>query len=185
VERQIAQAALLRDPEGVAVEVIARSGSQPEAHHMRIVVNDLAGTIDWYSALGYRRSDDMILTPATELWRGDSDHEIVEEVAIDCHRRTARTPISSPDGPGRRRKGLRTECRPITASTAWALAVDSVADAYEALRGAGMATYRPYTFPLPGTPIADGLMILFLRDPNGIVVELVQRPRAHFRPSAR
>lgn len=45
----------------------------------------------------------------------------------------------------------------------------------------GMATYPPYTFPLPGTPIEDGLTILFLRDPDDIVVELVQRPRSFFR----
>ncbi|MCU1345876.1 MAG: hypothetical protein JWL70_2142 [Acidimicrobiia bacterium] len=59
--------------------------------------------------------------------------------------------------------------------------MDSVPEAYDALRTAGMATYPPYTFPLPGTPIDDGLTILFLRDPNGIVIELVQRPRSFFR----
>jgi catechol 2,3-dioxygenase-like lactoylglutathione lyase family enzyme len=180
LERRTARAALLRDPEGVAVEVIGADIAQPEAHHMRIVVNDMARTVDWYSALGYTASNELILIPASELWEGDADHAITGEVAMvgtdDPTYANIFTTWSGPppDGPaygGPTHSGLYR----------MALAVDDVPEAYDALRRAGMATYPPYTFPLPGTPIGEGLTILFLRDPNGIVVELVQRPRSFFK----
>jgi catechol 2,3-dioxygenase-like lactoylglutathione lyase family enzyme len=62
-----------------------------------------------------------------------------------------------------------------------AIAVDDVHAAYASLREAGIAKQPPYTFHLPGTPLTDGLTIIFLRDPDGILVELVERPRQFFR----
>ncbi|MCU1345875.1 MAG: hypothetical protein JWL70_2141 [Acidimicrobiia bacterium] len=82
LERRSNNAALLRDPEGVAVEVLSQPAGEPEAHHMRIVVNDLSRTVDWYSALGYTTANELILSPAAELWEGDNEHAIVEEVAM-------------------------------------------------------------------------------------------------------
>jgi catechol 2,3-dioxygenase-like lactoylglutathione lyase family enzyme len=41
----------------------------------------------------------------------------------------------------------------------------------------GVPRVPPYTFQLPGTKLTDGLTILFIRDPDGILVELVERPR--------
>jgi hypothetical protein len=61
------------------------------------------------------------------------------------------------------------------------MAVDDVHEAYAALRAEKLATQPPYTFQLPGTKITEGLTILFIREPNGILVELVNRPRGFFR----
>jgi hypothetical protein len=44
----------------------------------------------------------------------------------------------------------------------------------------GVPRVPPYTFQLPGTKLTDGLTILFIRDPDGILVELVDRPRKLF-----
>ena len=60
-----------------------------------------------------------------------------------------------------------------------AMAVDDVHAAYETLLEAGVPRVQPYTFQLPGTKLTNGLTILFIRDPDGILVELVDRPRGH------
>jgi hypothetical protein len=41
----------------------------------------------------------------------------------------------------------------------------------------------PVWCPLPGTKI-DGLYIAFLRSPDGVVFEFVERPLKHFSPPA-
>lgn len=178
--RRTGRATLLRDPEGVAVEVVGGDGDRPEARHMRIVVGDMARTVDWYGALGFTTSPAAVVVPAADLWEGDGDHAVSAEVAMvgtdDPTYANVFTTWSGPppDGPA---YGAPTH----SGLYRMALAVDDVPTAYESLRRAGMATYPPYTFPLPGTPIDGGLTILFLRDPDGIVVELVQRPRSQFR----
>lgn len=178
--RRTARAALLRDPEGVAVEVVGEDGDAARAHHMRIVVKDLARTTDWYSTLGFTSSEAMLLVPAGELWDGDAEHAVTAEAAMvatddptyaNIFTTWSGPPPSGPPYGSPAHNGLYR----------MALAVDDVPSAFDVLRGAGLATYPPYTFPLPGTPIGEGLTILFLRDPDGIVVELVQRPRAFFR----
>jgi hypothetical protein len=62
-----------------------------------------------------------------------------------------------------------------------AMAVDDATSAWEALREEGLAIQPPYAFQLPGTKLAGGLTILLVRDPDAILVELVERPRSHFR----
>jgi len=47
-----------------------------------------------------------------------------------------------------------------------------------------VAVQPPYTFAMPGTKITEGLTILFIRDPDGILVELVERSRSHFAYTA-
>ena len=58
-----------------------------------------------------------------------------------------------------------------------AMAVDDIHATHAALLAAGATRQPPYTFQLPGTKLTDGLTILFIRDPDGILVELVDRPR--------
>jgi hypothetical protein len=54
-----------------------------------------------------------------------------------------------------------------------ALAVDDVRAAYEA-RADTVQIKAPEYVPLPGTPL-DGLWVSFLRDPDGVTIELVER----------
>ena len=58
-----------------------------------------------------------------------------------------------------------------------AMAVDDINATFSALDQAGVARQRPYTFQLPGTKLTDGLTMMFIRDPDGILIELVDRPR--------
>jgi catechol 2,3-dioxygenase-like lactoylglutathione lyase family enzyme len=57
-----------------------------------------------------------------------------------------------------------------------ALAVDDVAAARAELAAVLPDVPEPIYVPLPGTKLG-GVMVLFLTDPDGVVVELVERPR--------
>ena len=63
------------------------------------------------------------------------------------------------------------------------MAVDDVRESAKRFRAEGLAGYAPFHFALPGTKISEGLTILFFRDPDGIVGELVERPRSFFEKS--
>lgn len=58
-----------------------------------------------------------------------------------------------------------------------AMAVDDVHVAFDSLLEMGVARQSVYTFQLPGTKLTNGLTMMFIRDPDGILVELVDRPR--------
>jgi catechol 2,3-dioxygenase-like lactoylglutathione lyase family enzyme len=180
LQRRAQSVALLRDPEGVWVEVYERQGTEAEAHHMRLVVNDLARTMDWYSNLGFNVSPDAIVVPGVELWEGDSEHALTAEAAmVGTDDPTYSLIFTTWSGPPP--TGPSYGAHFHNGVYRFAVAVDDVYEAYEQLRAGGVAIHPPYTFQLPGTPIAEGLTILFIRDPNGVLVELVQRPRAIFR----
>ena len=62
----------------------------------------------------------------------------------------------------------------------FALAVDDVRASYETLaESAAYVIEAPRYVPLPGTPLG-GLWISFLKDPDGVVVELIERPRSSY-----
>jgi catechol 2,3-dioxygenase-like lactoylglutathione lyase family enzyme len=174
--KRTGEAALLRDPEGVWVEVFA--GSESEARHMRVVVNDLARTVDWYANLGFTDQPDLVR--GAELWDGEGEHSITAETAmVGTDDPTYGLLFTTWSGPPP--VGPSYGAHFHNGLYRFAVAVDDVREAYEALRDGGVAVNPPYTFQLPGTPIADGLTILFIRDPDGILVELVQRSRSIFR----
>ncbi|MCU1346312.1 MAG: lactoylglutathione lyase [Acidimicrobiia bacterium] len=176
VVKRLGDALLLRDPEGVAVEVFA--GAESEARHMRVMVKDLARTLDWYANIGYTPNPEAL--QGTELWEGDGEHSITGEAAVAgtddptyslIFNTWSGPPPIGPSYGAHFHNGLYR----------FAVAVDDVHEAYNALRAGGIATNPPYTYQLPGTKITEGLTILFIRDPDGILVELVQRPRSIFK----
>jgi catechol 2,3-dioxygenase-like lactoylglutathione lyase family enzyme len=61
-----------------------------------------------------------------------------------------------------------------------ALAVEDVQAARGALTGSGWSMPEPVHIPMPDTP-TGGFTVLFLRDPDGVVVEFVHRPRSSVR----
>jgi catechol 2,3-dioxygenase-like lactoylglutathione lyase family enzyme len=174
------RAALLRDPQGVAVEVVEGAVEQTEASHQRIVCADVDLSVAWYTELGFEVAAQGPAVTGAELWAGDADHAIDKEV-----------PVVGPDDPSFSLVLTHwTGPDPIGPSYAMpfhqglyrmAIAVDDATAAYEALRATGIAKQPPYTFAMPDTPITAGLTILFIRDPDGILVELVERPRSYFR----
>jgi catechol 2,3-dioxygenase-like lactoylglutathione lyase family enzyme len=165
---------LLRDPEGVAVEVTAADGPT-QARYLRIVVSDLDRTLAWWGQLGYAPGT-LFTPPAAEIWPGADGHAVTAEQAM--------VPTDDPsfgivfttwDGPP-----------PVGPTYAMpyhqglyrmAMAVDDVHAAYAALMVLGIPRQPTYTFAMPGTKLTHGLTILFIRDPDGILVELVDRPR--------
>jgi len=177
--KTLEQGLLLRDPEGLAVEVVAGAGDRAEAHHMRLVCADLDRSVEWYENIGMKPAPQAVVVAGNELWEGDAEHTLEREVGVvAADDPTYSLILSSWTGPP-----------PIGPSYAMpfhqglyrmAIAVDDVHAAYESLRREGIAKQPPYTFTLPGTPLTNGLTILFIRDPDGVLVELVERPRSEF-----
>jgi catechol 2,3-dioxygenase-like lactoylglutathione lyase family enzyme len=180
IMRRTAQAVLVRDPEGVAVELVGAGTDRPEAHHVRVVCADVERSVAWYEQIGMAAVGDDGATPGFDLWEGDGDHELTREVAMTATDDPTFSLILSgwtgpaPAGPSYAMPFHQGLYR-------LAIAVDDVSAAYRALRDVGVARQPPYTFALPGTPLSGGLTILFIRDPDGVLVELVERPRSHFR----
>jgi catechol 2,3-dioxygenase-like lactoylglutathione lyase family enzyme len=172
------QRLLLRDPERLWVEVYAGAVERPEQRHLRVVVGDLDATTAWWGLLGFTEGDPPPV-PGPELWPHTDGRTITAErplVATDDRTLSVlltRWSGPEPEGPSYGAPFHQGLYR-------FALAVDDVWAAYETLRAQGLTAQPPCTFQLPGTKLTDGLTILFLRDPNGILVELVHRPRAHF-----
>jgi catechol 2,3-dioxygenase-like lactoylglutathione lyase family enzyme len=166
---------LFRDPEGVAIEVI-RADGPTEARHLRIVCSDLERTMAWWSQLGFSESPGLVALPGNQVWPDHEQHAISAECGMvatdDPTFGVIFTTWSgpSPTGP--------TYAVPYHQGIyRMAMAVDDVHAAYESLMTLGIPRQPPYTFQLPGTKLTDGLTILFIREPDGILVELVDRPR--------
>jgi len=132
-------------------------------------VTDLDASVAWYERLGFTakatarsaEADDAVLSYASMVTEGDPSFSL------------ELTQWEDPKGTG------------VAASPAYhrglyriALGVDDVNAAYETL--ADRSLHAPEFVQLPGTRLG-GVTVLFLRDPDGVVVELVGRPRSHMR----
>jgi catechol 2,3-dioxygenase-like lactoylglutathione lyase family enzyme len=163
-------AARTTDLDGVAIELTERPGEAPVFSHLRINVTDLDASVAWYERLGFTakaqersaETGDAVLSYASMVTDGDPSFSL------------ELTQWEDPKGTG------------VASSPAYhrglyriALGVDDVNAAYEVL-----AATEPLTAPefveLPGTRLG-GVTVLFMRDPDGVVVELVGRSRSHMR----
>ena len=165
-------AARTTDPDGVPIELTERAGQAPVFSHLRINVTDLDASIAWYERLGFTakatarsaQADDAVLSYASLVTDGDPSFSL------------ELTQWEDPKGTGQ------------AASPAYhrglyriALGVDDVNAAYEQLSlTAGEPLSPPEFVELPGTRLG-GVTVLFLRDPDNVVVELVGRSRSHMR----
>jgi catechol 2,3-dioxygenase-like lactoylglutathione lyase family enzyme len=177
-------ALVLRDPEDLPVEVYRGDNAEIEQRHLRIVVRDLDATVAWWSKLGFTLTHNAFHAPQGGLWPEAADRAVNGEAAMVAadeksfaliFETWAGPPPVGPTYGAPFHQGLYR----------MAMAVDDVHAAWAALVEVGMAVQPPYTFAMPGTKITDGLTILFIRDPDGILVELVERPRSHFVSVAR
>jgi catechol 2,3-dioxygenase-like lactoylglutathione lyase family enzyme len=170
VRGQAAAAARTADLDGVAIELTERAGEAPVFSHLRINVTDLDVSVAWYERLGFTakatarsaKAGDAVLCYASMVTEGDPSF------AIEL------TQWEDPKGTG------------LAASPAYhrglyriALGVDDVNAAYETLDQAAPLN-APEFVELPGTRLG-GVTVLFMRDPDGVVVELVGRSRSHMR----
>lgn len=158
---------LTTDPDGVTIEIVEIAGApdDPDAvmfSHVRTRCRDLAASIAWYEAIGWRQVA--------------SDQDPAEGVSLVIPEDPTFSVelVSDPDGepalPAANSQGLYR----------MALAVDDVDVAYEGLREAGIELKPPVFMPMPDVP-TGGFTVLFLRDPDGVVVEMVARPRSSMR----
>jgi catechol 2,3-dioxygenase-like lactoylglutathione lyase family enzyme len=162
-------AARVTDLDGVPVELTERAGETPVFSHLRINVTDLDASVAWYERLGFAAkttarsvtADGPVLSYTSMVIDGDPSFSF------------ELTQWENPKGIGRAsapayHRGLYRI----------ALGVDDVQAAYEALADPDLPA--PEFVELPGTKLG-GVVVLFLRDPDGVVVELVGRSRSHLR----
>jgi catechol 2,3-dioxygenase-like lactoylglutathione lyase family enzyme len=155
------------DPDGVRVEVVEIAPAADDAgaaalSHERVRCADIDASLSWYAIVGWQlggRSGDG--TRASLVLPEDPTFSIELE-----HDPTITT-------------------RPSTAVTQGlyriALAVEDVHAAHKALEASGCGPVaEPAFFSMPDTP-TGGFTVLFLADPDGVVVELVVRPRSAVR----
>lgn len=162
-------AARMTDLDGVPVELTERAGVAPVFSHLRINCTDLGASAAWYERLGFAAAaaarsadaDGAVLSYASMVTDGDPSFSL-ELTQWEDPQGTGRAP-----SPAYHRGLYRI-----------ALGVDDVQAAYAALAPAGPELPAPEYVELPGTRLG-GVVVLFLRDPDGVVVELVGRSRSH------
>jgi catechol 2,3-dioxygenase-like lactoylglutathione lyase family enzyme len=180
-----AKSVLVIDPDGVVVEL---TEMPPEAdatkgalfNGIRIAAIDAAATGAFLTAIGFEELDapKVLSVSGAQLapgGSGESDcvvarYALAEDghqfsLVVVQHPGTARTPVPW----GGNRQGLY-RC---------ALQVENVKAALSSVPDSVERMGDPVWCPLPGTKI-EGLHIAFLRSPDGVVFEFVERPLAHF-----
>ncbi|HEX4189484.1 MAG TPA: VOC family protein [Marmoricola sp.] len=154
------------DVDDVVVEIVELAGPETSEDaclsHLRLAARDLQATAEWYAAIGF----------------------------VDVSRSPERLSLLLPEDPT---FSLEIEADPAAehgdavANTRGlfriALAVEDVASAHAALEAQGLEVPAPVFIPMADTP-TGGFTVLFLADPDGIVVELVDRPRSSVRRPA-
>lgn len=158
----------VRDRDGVFVELReSDTVSTPLFSHLRINVRDLEASIRWYGLIGFQpavRYDDVKVPEgvvSVASLRPALDPSLSLELTSWSTPTVTGTPISPANHVGIYRI---------------ALAVDDVAAAHSELAAVLPNVPEPIWVPLPGTKLG-GVTVQFLTDPDGVVVELVERPR--------
>lgn len=173
------------DPDGVVIELtelpVGDDASKGGLFNgIRISAIDAAATGEFLTAIGFEEVDAPKTVPVTGAQlapRGTGATDCVVSsyaLAEDGHQFTlvvVQHPATKPQKVpwGGNRQGLY-RC---------ALRVENVRDALAAVPDSVERMGDPVWCPLPGTKI-DGLHIAFLRSPDGVVFEFVERPLAHF-----
>lgn len=176
VRGAVRDAVRLVDPDGVTVEVveIPPAEGDPAAaallSHERMRCADLDRTIAWYAAVGWR------VRARGNGPEGPTASLVLPEdptFSLEFEQRPA-PPGSTGPRPANTRGLYRI-----------ALAVEDVTAAHAALVASGElgAVPEPVAIPMPDVP-TGGFTVLFLADPDGAVVELVDRPRSAVRRPA-
>jgi catechol 2,3-dioxygenase-like lactoylglutathione lyase family enzyme len=158
-------AAMVLGPDGVVIEIGDLPGAATGTVHFagaRVACTDLQASMRFYTAIGFdqigsRHNDRMCHVGLTE----DAD-----SIRLCLTQDTAAATAPAHKVPNQ--QGLY-RC---------ALRVENVQRAIAAVAD-GIAVRGPIWCPLPGTPI-DGLHIAFMTDPDGVVIEYVERPLSHF-----
>lgn len=158
------------DLDGVVVEAveIAPAAGDPTLDglisHERMVCSDLDRTLAWYARIGWvvRARGEEEGTPWASI-------ALPEDATFSLEFGQAARPLEGAPRPANTRGLYRM-----------ALAVDDVRAAHAVLAATHGDVPDPVFIPMPDTP-TGGFTVLFLSDPDGTVVELVERPRSQVR----
>jgi catechol 2,3-dioxygenase-like lactoylglutathione lyase family enzyme len=180
---------LILDPDGAVIELIQAPADADTSRGalfggIRIAAIDAAETGKFLTGIGF----DEVLAPTVVTVAGEqfapggtanADCVLARYALPEDGEQFSLTVVQYPDTPGTpvpwggNRQGLY-RC---------ALRVENVAQALAAVPDSVEVCGEPVWCPLPGTKIA-GLYIAFLRSPDGVVFEFVERPLKFFgRPS--
>ncbi|AFC54427.1 MULTISPECIES: VOC family protein [Mycobacterium] len=182
---------LALDPDGVVIEVVESPVDAGGANGalftlfngIRIAAIDAAATGEFLTAIGFEEVDAprVMRVAGAQLspdGTGETDcviarYALAEDgnqfaLVVVQHPGTAHTPVPWAGN----RQGLY-RC---------ALRVEDVGEALAQVPDSIERMGDPVWCPLPGTKI-EGLHIAFLRSPDGVVFEFVERPLSHFSPS--
>jgi catechol 2,3-dioxygenase-like lactoylglutathione lyase family enzyme len=156
----------LLDGDGVRIELVEQQDvSAATFAGVRISCTDLDAATTWYAGLGW-----VPVSAITELaWDDDAARALVRVLTLPRHPFELHLTAWPADGP----RAAAHDTGNMRGLFRMALAVDDVRAAYEA-RADTVQIKAPEYVPLPGTPL-DGLWVSFLRDPDGVTIELVER----------
>jgi catechol 2,3-dioxygenase-like lactoylglutathione lyase family enzyme len=176
-----ARTVTLLDPTGVSIDLVEEPDVAESTRlvHLRATCSDLDRSIEWYRMLGFE------VVSLTRRARVDGTPFGVSAAAEASVAR-----LRLPDEPFAlllvewHDPPSHGESYPLANHAGlyrFAVAVDDTRAAFDTFKAAGMpVSDPPAVVPLPGTKVPD-MWIAFLTDPDGLTVELVERPRSAFR----
>jgi catechol 2,3-dioxygenase-like lactoylglutathione lyase family enzyme len=162
------------DRDGVPIELVEADVTATTFSHLRLNCADLAAAVEWYARIG--------LTPA-----GEPETVTGFGAALGLAADASLLSVSLRPADGSFSLELTEWITPAPVGGApasanhrglyrIALAVEDVAAAHAELRPDLSDLPDPLWVALPGTRLG-GVVVAFLRDPDGVVIELVERPR--------
>jgi len=159
--------ATVRDPTGVSLDLVETPslGDDTQLAHIRATCSDLDRSVAWYETIGFGLATEERL-PATSSARLRLPDEPFSLILTEWHEPRSQ---GTPYGSGNHRGLYR-----------FAIAVDDTRAAYDLLAEHWPLASPPRRVELGGTNVPD-MWIAFLTDPDGLVIELVERPRSAFR----
>ncbi len=173
-----APTAIVRAPDGITFDVVERADlSDVQLAHLRVTCSNLDASVAWYGALGWALLDE----PRTVTLDGRA-YGIGKASASFARLRLPDEPFAlvlvqwlDPAS-----HGAPYESANHRGLYRLALGVEDTRTATDVLVAAGWTpTAPPNLIELPGTKVPD-MWITFFRDPDGIVVQLVERARDAF-----
>jgi catechol 2,3-dioxygenase-like lactoylglutathione lyase family enzyme len=164
--------AAVRDVDGVTVELVQDSSVLlPELRYVRILCADLPRSTAWYGLIGLV----TVGTPTATTWKDeDGSSTTTTEQVMRFGSQPAVDVVLTAD-PNSPQGQLAHSAANHRGIFRLAFAVRDVARAVETARAdLGIDCRDPERMLLPGSPLG-GVTVSTLRDPNGVMLELVER----------
>jgi catechol 2,3-dioxygenase-like lactoylglutathione lyase family enzyme len=179
---------LALDPDGAVIEVAEAPSDKPGTVFagIRMAAIDAAATGEFLTAIGFGQvqAPALVEVAGDQLAPGGSPSAVTCAVsrytlAEDAHQFS----LTVVEHPGTRKADAVPWGGNHQGLYRCALRVENTAAAMSLVPDSVEVKGDPVWCPLPGTKI-EGLFISFLRSPDGVVFEFVERPLKHFSPPA-